>query len=402
MKKRILIAGANPYNANKGVAALAISTIRILNKVAKEEGIDIEICLYNHEFKHSFDFIDTPEGKVRFQNIFPTHLVKIGDCYSTLTSKWKLYNLRELLKCDYIFNITAGDSFSDIYGVLNFCSQNEINKLARLFKKRYAFLPQTYGPFYEEKVKCMAVESLEAAEYVLSRDKESTTYVMGLLSDKKVEDLLDVAFFLPFEPMPLHCGDGVNVGINISQTLWDVPEDSKFSISKDYSGLMIDTINNLLDQGYNVHIIPHVVDSDNSRSNEYYLSYEVWRKINHPRLILAPFFTSPIEAKSYMASLDMFMGARMHACIGAFSSGVPTLLLAYSRKFSGLFKETLGYEHIADMNSNMDSKQLMSMVNNMIDNRSSVRAQISTIKSTIVNKKLNTLFTIVGTILKSL
>ena len=111
MKKRILIAGANPYNANKGVAALAISTIRILNKVAKEEGIDIEICLYNHEFKHSFDSIDTPEGKVRFQNIFPTHLVKIGDCYSTLTSKWKLYNLRELLKCDYIFNITAGDSF---------------------------------------------------------------------------------------------------------------------------------------------------------------------------------------------------------------------------------------------------------------------------------------------------
>lgn len=103
-----------------------------------------------------------------------------------------------------------------------------------------------------------------------------------------------------------------------------------------------------------------------------------------------------------MASLDMFMGARMHACIGAFSSGVPTLLLAYSRKFSGLFKETLGYEHIADMNSNMDSKQLMSMVNNMIDNRSSVRAQISTIKNTIVNKKLNTLFTIVGTILKSL
>ena len=28
--KRILIAGANPYNANKGVAALAVSSIKII------------------------------------------------------------------------------------------------------------------------------------------------------------------------------------------------------------------------------------------------------------------------------------------------------------------------------------------------------------------------------------
>ena len=272
MKKRILIAGGNPYNANKGVAALAISTIRILNKVAKEQGVDIEICLYNHEFKQTLDAIDTPEGVVHFQNIFPTHLVTMGDYCSTLTSKWKLYNLCEFLKCDYIFNIAAGDSFSDIYGVPNFCSQNEVNKLARLFKKKYTFLPQTYGPFYEEKVKRLAVNSLKAAEYILSRDKESTTYVMELLPNKKVEDLIDVAFFLPFKAIPLYCGDGVNVGINISQTLWSVPEDSKFSISKNYRGLMIDTIKNLLNKGYNVHILPHVVDADNNENNEYYLS----------------------------------------------------------------------------------------------------------------------------------
>ena len=40
-----------------------------------------------------------------------------------------------------------------------------------------------------------------------------------------------------------------------------------------------------------------------------------------PKLVTAPRFATPSEAKSYIAGLDFFMGARMHACIAAFSSG---------------------------------------------------------------------------------
>ena len=41
------------------------------------------------------------------------------------------------------------------------------------------------------------------------------------------------------------------------------------------------------------------------------------------------------------------MGARMHACIAAFSSGVPVVPMAYSRKFEGLFG-SLGYDRTVD------------------------------------------------------
>jgi len=41
------------------------------------------------------------------------------------------------------------------------------------------------------------------------------------------------------------------------------------------------------------------------------------------------------------------MGARMHACIAAFSSGVPVVPMAYSRKFAGLFG-ALGYNETVD------------------------------------------------------
>jgi polysaccharide pyruvyl transferase WcaK-like protein len=40
----------------------------------------------------------------------------------------------------------------------------------------------------------------------------------------------------------------------------------------------------------------------------------------------------------------------MHACIAAFSSGVPVVPMAYSRKFAGLFG-SLGYEQTVDCTS---------------------------------------------------
>ncbi|MBK7050721.1 MAG: hypothetical protein IPH54_08030 [Rhodoferax sp.] len=45
--------------------------------------------------------------------------------------------------------------------------------------------------------------------------------------------------------------------------------------------------------------------------------------------------------------MNFFTGARMHVYIAAFSSGVPVVPMAYSRKFNGLFG-TLGYVEIAD------------------------------------------------------
>ena len=47
--------------------------------------------------------------------------------------------------------------------------------------------------------------------------------------------------------------------------------------------------------------------------------------------------------------MDFFMGARMHSTIAAFSSEVPVFPMAYSRKFNGLFVDTLQYPYMADM-----------------------------------------------------
>jgi polysaccharide pyruvyl transferase WcaK-like protein len=97
---------------------------------------------------------------------------------------------------------------------------------------------------------------------------------------------------------------------------------------------------------------------------------------------LAPKFSSPVEAKSYISNLDFFTGARMHATIAAFSSGVPVVPVAYSRKFSGLYG-TLGYKNLVDGQSDTTQAAIDTILEGYADranlakeiNKSNVSAQ---------------------------
>jgi polysaccharide pyruvyl transferase WcaK-like protein len=53
----------------------------------------------------------------------------------------------------------------------------------------------------------------------------------------------------------------------------------------------------------------------------------------------------PSEVKGIIGLCEFFVGSRMHACIGALSQGIPTIGVAYSRKFQGVF-ESVGVGHL--------------------------------------------------------
>ena len=67
-------------------------------------------------------------------------------------------------------------------------------------------------------------------------------------------------------------------------------------------------------------------------------------------VICAPAFDNPVDAKSYIANMDVFIGARMHATIGAVSAGVATIPFAYSKKFKTMFGN-LGYKYVIEAQS---------------------------------------------------
>lgn len=94
---------------------------------------------------------------------------------------------------------------------------------------------------------------------------------------------------------------------------------------------------------YEIHLIPHVICNDyNNIENDIKACNELKEVYNE--CIVAPSFNTPIEAKSYISNMDIFIGARMHSDIAAYSSEVAVIPFSYSRKFEGLFN-SLNYSY---------------------------------------------------------
>ena len=370
-QKNILICGCNPYNVNRGVGALAYSIFFILNEISKEENIDFNYFVTS-EYQSSE--INIKGNEIQYTNItIPSLSRKRSFLRLVLFPK----NIRQLLSIDCVMGIGAGDSFSDIYGLRRFNLINDPYKLFRMLKKKLMLLPQTVGPFKSERVAKEAKKSLENAEVVMVRDNQSYNYVAELLPQKKVTELIDIAFFMPFVNKEYR-DDRIHVGINISALLWNggYTKDNQFSLRLNYKDLMRKVINKfLIIPHVLIHLVPHVVSDKSGIENDYEISRIVMEEIGDERIVLAPFFLDPIEAKSYISGLDFFTGARMHACIAAFSSGVAVYPMAYSRKFNGLFVDTLGYDHIGDLLAQTDEDVCENLFD-AFENRDAIQGDI--------------------------
>lgn len=88
-----------------------------------------------------------------------------------------------------------------------------------------------------------------------------------------------------------------------------------------------------------IALIPHVIWESNDDRTVLRRLYEDFDQ--HPRLILVEDHTAP-ELKYIISHCRMFVGARTHATIAAYSSCVPTLVVGYSVKARGIARDLLG------------------------------------------------------------
>ena len=336
--KRVILANATVRNGNLGCRALTNAACALIREVAAGRGQEIEILLpdSNEEGAPYYPF---PRG-IR-------ELVRDIMQPARFLKAWKAFR-----SADVIFDIGQGDSFSDIYGLKRFAVIDRIHQTARRLGKKYVLLPQTIGPFSSPSVAGKAARTLRKADFVMCRDESSMEYAKSLCpSLSAVDSYTDVAFFLPFERR--HFSERyIHVGINISALLLNggYSGGNQFGLKDDYR-LLTDRIIEMFLSMDNVcvHLIPHVVTSYPHVENDYWESYQTVRRFGSERLVLAPFFFSPEEAKGYIAGMDFFAGSRMHSTIAAFSAGVPVVPMAYSRKFNGLFESSLDYPFMADL-----------------------------------------------------
>ena len=297
LNMKIALLGFGFYSSNKGCEALSYAFINMLNEFSID---DLEVHVYSYstlgDFPNKYNNIKFVEHKLKLKN--PKYLFSLK---------------HEFKSMDCIFDITYGDGFSDIYG------------------------------------KKWALHIIKKSDLVFARDSLSAKEINAKL-DEKVITATDLAFALPYDKNKYSFEDDkFKIGLNVSSLLWDGGHNIKLLTDyKEYCRRIISKYVGLSD--VQIHLIPHVIDEKdyNSLENDSRVCRILHEEFHDT--ILAPDFSDPIEAKSYISHMDVFIGARMHSTIGAISSGVATIPFSYSKKFEGLFDD-LNYPYLISARS---------------------------------------------------
>ena len=125
------------------------------------------------------------------------------------------------------------------------------------------------------------------------------------------------------------------LGLNISPMIVDNEKTPGITM-QNYKAL----ISHILETtDLHIALIPHVVWESNDDRKPIRQLYEAFASTG--RVIELPDGSAP-ELKGYISRCEMFIGARTHATIAAYSSCVPTLVVGYSIKARGIAKDLFG------------------------------------------------------------
>lgn len=295
---------------------------------------------------------------------------------STMLSPSGLWG--EMDKLDCVLDIGAGDSFADIYGFKRFAFLWASKEMATLRNTPLLLSPQTIGPFTRQPQKLMAAHAMNRAYAVVARDPDSMRAIRELAPRSRAIQSVDVAFRLPFTQPPQRRDGLLEIGINVSGLLFNggYGGSNEYGLDVDYAELMRRFIaRQVARPNTRVHLVCHVISKLIPADDDGRVADQLAREF--PGAVRVPNFASPSDAKSYIAGLDFLVAGRMHACIAAYSAGVPVVPIAYSRKFSGLFGGVLGYPHQVPVRG-LSTDEALAFLEERLEDRDVLRQDILT------------------------
>ena len=407
---KVCLLGASFDTGNMGVSALAESSIKIVlnqwpgaevtllgtgaaknSKVLRISGREVHLKLLDLRFGKNI--FKSSHFCVLLLNALLLKLIPLGKFRKMLSAINP--QVKVLLEADKVFDITGGDSFSDIYGMRRFLIYGFLQKwLVTLFGKELILLPQTYGPFKRPVARWMARCVLKRSSMAIARDHNSEETLEELLDgyavNGKIKFSPDVAFVLdPHEPRNIDVGsltevrkkDSVVVGLNVSGLLFNggYTKENMFGLKTDYRELVFSIIDFFMqDKNVLIILIPHVFAPDNSVESDPEACRKIYDEMKNKypdRIFAARGQYNHNEIKYIIGLCDFFVGSRMHACIAALSQFIPAVGLAYSKKFKGVF-ESIGIEdYVADAFV-CKSEEVLSTIEKAFDARNQINTHL--------------------------
>lgn len=372
----VCLMGASLRTNNRGVSALNAALAKLVWEVHPSATIRMLIGYSRPEkwpltvagSQRSIEVINyrlSPRARAKEQIAFImalallVRLIPVAGLRAAIVNSNPL--LRSMSEADFIGEIRGGDSFSDIYGKRRFLAGALPVLVCILLRKEYVLLPQTYGPFRTWTARNLARLLLRRASQVYARDRESAEAVQELVG-RAVAVCPDVAFALesslPNDPKidpPLARGEGeCVVGLNVNGLMYNggYSRANMFGLKLDYAHFLMVLIRTLLQEpNCRILMVPHTYGGEENVNSDPAAIRKViaaFKGADRSRIHVVTGEHDQHEIKGVVGMCDFFIGSRMHACIAALSQGIPTVGIAYSRKFRGVFEVIGRAEDVID------------------------------------------------------
>jgi polysaccharide pyruvyl transferase WcaK-like protein len=364
----ITLLNAAPDTGNQGVSALCHSIVAGLvkrgadNMTVADHGRGLRRSDWGYT---SVNLVGLTNSKRfwRGDNLRTAHaMVRAGGLISAPA--------RAVTRSRAVLDISGGDSFTDIYGAKRFQAMALSKRMALNAEVPLILLPQKLGPFQDRVNEEEAVKILRRSEAVWVRDAQSYDFLQDRLGsgfDPEKHRLgVDVAVSLPAkEPASLaeEVRDWLSpkrefplAGLNVSGLLSNKAAGSRevFGLAEGHDDQIEALARALLtsEPSLRLLLISHVHKPETHEESDLAAARSLVKRLGslaEGRVRVLEEHLDAMELKWALARLDWFAGARMHATIGAFSSGVPTLGLGYTDKAQGVFDQCGIGADVADL-----------------------------------------------------
>ncbi len=253
---------------------------------------------------------------------------------------------------------TGGDNYSLDYGLVSLHTMMAVDGAAMDHGIPSVLWGASVGPFDDAPVAVQRAVSrhLRRFDLVVARETLSHGWLRGQGVGERLALACDPAFSMKPEPLALtgfwpREGDRGTVAVNLSPLI------RRTHAAGNPQGRPLEEeaaafIAGLADEGYGVLLLPHVVGQSGSPEK---CDHALLRALlgrtgdGGGRIALAPRTLNAPQLKYALSRCRYVLAARTHATIGALSSGVPTVSIAYSLKAKGINRDLFGdTRHVLD------------------------------------------------------
>jgi len=369
--KRISITN-HTGSKNRGAEAL----VRTIAIEAKKSNREVLLTLHSNDYQY-----DRYVLKSLYDNYIFSYIIKTPNHF-----QWKIVN-KVLYQCLYLFEKIVK---KDLFSSLSILKKSDLSIITggdiltsdyKNFRKHATYMleskkvyicAQTVGPFNKKDEKYF-LKSLKNVAYITAREKESYEYLKSLNIDVPLEYTADVAFLLPTLEE--------NKYLKLKQMIRLPFEDKNFialSISRgiikysnlnenEYLNKFKELIKLITNDGHNVVIIPHVQETK-IENNDLLFDQELVERIENEKVFLVGHSLNSVEYKTIISKSIGLIGTRTHTTIASYSTLVPTIAIAYSRKAYGIAKDIFkdDYENYVFDVQDFDAHTLYAKLQNAI------------------------------------